>query len=267
MDVVSTGGAARGSVPTRQEPPPFRRVTVRAAEWRTPRMRRIVVGGPELVGLRIDEPAASVRLLLPPPGADGIVMPVWSGNQFELPTGERAPIRTFTPRHLDPDRLELTLEVVVHESGTASEWARGAAVGGEVAVSGPGRGYDIDVGAAAYLLAGDETAIPAISQLLEVLAPTMPVQVHIEVADPAGRLDLPAHPGATVTWHDQPAAAEPGDTLLAAIEAIEAVPEAVWVAGEAAAVQRIRKHLFDVRGMSRSAATVRGYWKKGRSAT
>jgi len=41
----------------------------------------------------------------------------------------------------------------------------------------------------------------------------------------------------------------------------------VWVAGEAASVQRIRKHLFDQRGMTRSAATVRGYWKQGRSAT
>ena len=45
------------------------------------------------------------------------------------------------------------------------------------------------------------------------------------------------------------------------------VPPAVWVAGEAAAVQKIRKHLFDQRGMSRSDATVRGYWKHGRSAT
>jgi NADPH-dependent ferric siderophore reductase len=230
-------------------------------------MRRVVVGGPELDGLRIDEPAASVRLLLPPPGEAAIVMPVWTGNQFELPTGERAPIRTFTPSHLDPDRLELTLDVVVHEGGAASGWVRDAAVGAEVAVSGPGRGYDIDEGASAYLLAGDETAVPAISQLLEAMPATMPVQVHVEVADPAGRLDLPAHPGATVTWHELPAGAEPGDALLAAVEAMDTVPDAVWVAGEAAAVQRIRRHLFDVRGLTRSAATVRGYWKKGRSAT
>jgi NADPH-dependent ferric siderophore reductase len=41
----------------------------------------------------------------------------------------------------------------------------------------------------------------------------------------------------------------------------------VWVAGEAAAVQRIRKHLFEERGVARGTAVVRGYWKRGRSAT
>jgi NADPH-dependent ferric siderophore reductase len=38
----------------------------------------------------------------------------------------------------------------------------------------------------------------------------------------------------------------------------------VWVAGEAAAMQRIRRHLFEDRGLSRAQASVRGYWKHGR---
>jgi NADPH-dependent ferric siderophore reductase len=38
----------------------------------------------------------------------------------------------------------------------------------------------------------------------------------------------------------------------------------VWAAGEAAAMQRLRRHLFDERGVPRSAAVVRGYWKRGR---
>jgi len=37
------------------------------------------------------------------------------------------------------------------------------------------------------------------------------------------------------------------------------------VAGEAAAVQRIRRHLFTERGVTRSHAAVRGYWKHGRT--
>jgi NADPH-dependent ferric siderophore reductase len=40
----------------------------------------------------------------------------------------------------------------------------------------------------------------------------------------------------------------------------------VWAAGEAAAVQRIRSHLFVDRGLPRAHATVRGYWKHGRRA-
>ena len=42
---------------------------------------------------------------------------------------------------------------------------------------------------------------------------------------------------------------------------------AVWVAGEAAGVQRIRRHLFEERGLTRAQATVRGYWKHGRAGT
>jgi NADPH-dependent ferric siderophore reductase len=41
----------------------------------------------------------------------------------------------------------------------------------------------------------------------------------------------------------------------------------VWAAGEAAAMQRIRKHLFDERNAPRDHTTVRGYWKHGRTAT
>ena len=41
----------------------------------------------------------------------------------------------------------------------------------------------------------------------------------------------------------------------------------IWAAGEAAAVQRLRKHYFDERGVPRSHATIRGYWKVGRDGT
>ncbi len=226
-----------------------------------------MIGGPELEGLRVDEPAASVRLLLPPAGADGIVMPAWTGNQFELPTGERAPIRTFTPRHLDTEHLELTLDIVVHDVGAATDWARSARPGDEIAVSGTGRGYTIDTGAASYLLAGDESAIPAIDQLLEAMPPDMPIDVHVEITDPEAQLALHAHPTATVTWHLRTGDRAHGDAVATAIESLDTLPAALWIAGEAAAVQRLRKHLFGPRGLPRSAVTARGYWKHGRSAT
>lgn len=233
----------------------------------SPRMRRVVLSGPELDGLEIDQPAASVRLLLPPAVAEDLVMPTWSGNQFDLPDGRRAPIRTFTPRQLDQGAAELTLDVVRHGSGAAAAWVDAVTPGDEAAVSGPGRGYEIDTGAAGYLLGGDETAIPAISQLLEALPDEMAVEVHLEVADPEAKPPVPPHPSAQVHWHAQPPDGEPGDALVDAVRGLAEVPDGVWVAGEAAAVQRIRKHLFDERGLSRSEATVRGYWKKGRSAT
>ena len=54
--------------------------------------------------------------------------------------------------------------------------------------------------------------------------------------------------------------------MVAAVHGTDIGPEEkVWVAGEAAAVQRIRRHLFEDRGLSRRQATVRGYWKQGRA--
>jgi NADPH-dependent ferric siderophore reductase len=251
----------------RREPPRFRTAEVRAVEDLTPRMRRVTFGGDDLEGLVIDQPAASVRLLLPGAGETELVMPTWNGNEFRLPDGARPTIRTFTPWHLRPDRRELDLGVVLHGTGAASEWARDARPGDPVAIAGPGRGYAIDADASSFLLAGDETALPAISQLLEALPKHARVSVLIEIATPEGRLELPAHPAISTQWVEQRDGAPPGDALIAAIENAEISADArIWAAGEAAAVQRIRRHLFETREIPRVQTTVRGYWKHGRAA-
>jgi NADPH-dependent ferric siderophore reductase len=252
---------------TRRAPPPFRRLTVRAVTDLSPRLRRVVLGGPELDGLRIDEPAASVRVLFPPAGESELVMPTWTGNQFELPDGRRAPIRTFTPRLFEPDRSELTIDLVLHGRGLAADWASAAGPGDAAAISGPARGDPIDPATRSILLAGDETAVPAISQLLGAAPSDAAVQAHIEIADDGARVELPAHPGAEVTWHVLAPGRPPGDAFATAVEAMTDLPHHIWIAGEAAAVQRLRKHLFESRGLTRATVTARGYWKHGRSAT
>lgn len=249
----------------RREPPRFRRVQAYRITQRSPHLISITFTGHELDGLEVDQPAASVRLLLPSPGSDALVMPEWDGNEFLLPDGDRPIIRTFTPRRFDPDGPSLDLEVVLHDGGIASQWAAAASEGAEAAISGTGRGFAIDADTPAYVLGGDESAIPAISQLLEVIPEAVPVDVHVEVSRPDARVELPTHPAATVSWYDLPDGTAHGDALVEAIVAAEIVTDThVWVAGEAAAVQRIRKHLSDERDHDRSLATVRGYWKHGR---
>jgi NADPH-dependent ferric siderophore reductase len=253
------------TIRTRREPPRFRTVEVRRTEPLTPRLLRVTLAGDELAGMVLDLPAASVRVLLPTPGTTDLVMPSWNGNEFLLPDDRRPTIRTLTPRRLDPDGHELDVDVVIHDGGALSAWALAARPGARVAVSGPGRGYQIDPDAR-FLLAGDETALPAIAQLLEHLPPGAAAQVVVEVADPAARLDLPGAP--TITWCDLRPGAPPGDALVPAIEAATADLDPgtkVWAAGEAAAVQRIRKLLFQDRGLPRSQAAIRGYWKHGRA--
>ncbi len=251
----------------RREPPRFRRVAVRRVASLNPRLVRVTLTGPDLEGLVIAEPAASVRLLLPAPGA-ALVVPEWKDNEFLLPDGRRPIIRTFTPRRFDAAALELDIDAVIHGAGPASSWAATAGAGAAAALSGPGRGYTIEPDASAFLLAGDETAIPAISQLLESIPESIAVQVHVEVAAPDGRLALPAHPRATVQWYDLPVGAAPGDALVAGVRAATIASDTrVWVAGEAAAVQRIRRYLFDELALARAQTTVRGYWKHGRAGT
>ena len=68
-----------------------------------------------------------------------------------------------------------------------------------------------------------------------------------------------------VTWCDLAAGAPPGGRDLDAVTTAEFGPDVrVWAAGEAAAMQRLRRHLFDERGLARSQVVVRGYWKHGR---
>lgn len=225
----------------------------------------VTLAGADLAGFPVTQPASSVRILLPDSGSGALEMPEWNGNEFLRPDGGRPVIRTVTPRRFDTATPALDVEIVLHEGGALSAWASAARAGMPVAVSGPGRGYDVDPSAPGFLIAGDESALPAISQLLEVL-PDAPVTVHIEVAHPDARVDMPAHPQAALHWHDRNTGDTPGHTLTTAVRASSITAGTrVWVAGEAAAVQRIRKHLFDERAVPRADAWVRGYWKQGRA--
>lgn len=255
--------------PIRREPPSFRRVTVAAVSDVGPRLQRITLAGPELHGFPVPEPAASVRLLLPSPGA-ALEIPAWNGNEFLSASGTRPVLRTLTPRFVRATgsrSTELDVDVVLHDGGLLSTWAASVTPGFDVAVSGPGRGYAVPA-ASVVLLAGDETAIPAISQLLETFAADVTITVLVEVAAGDGEVPLPVHPRAAVTWVRAIADTSPGSALVEAVRAASIDPGArVWAAGEAGAVQRIRKYLFDERGFARRDAVVRGYWKHGRAET
>jgi NADPH-dependent ferric siderophore reductase len=252
-----------GTDPVRRPPPPFVPVAVVAVRHLSPRMVRVTFGGPGTGSLAPELPAASVRLLLPA-GDGNVVVPDWDGNVFLLPDGSRAPIRTLTP--LRVDRSGIDLEVVVHPGGRLSRWALAARPGAQAAISGPGRGYRVDPTASSYLLAGDETALPAIGQLLGHIPGTIPVEVLIETASSEARIQLPGHPSAEVSWLDLSPGSAPGSTLLAAVTATAVGADTrVWAAGEAAAMFRLRQHLFDGLHHPRANASVRGYWKAGRS--
>ena len=110
----------------------------------TPRMLRLTFGGDGLRELVAPEPASSIRLLVPSPGTSQLVLPEWNGNEFLLPGGERPALRTFTPLRFDAASGRIEVEIVRHPGGAVSEWAETAAPGDEAAISGPGRGWELD---------------------------------------------------------------------------------------------------------------------------
>ncbi len=223
-------------------------------------MRRVVLGGTELAGMPQPGPAASIRLVVPWPGGS-FEVPEWAGNEFLLSDGRRPALRTFTPVELDVTSNELTIDIVRHPDGAVSGWAERAIPGDPAAVSGPGRPDAIDDDAGRYIVLGDETAIPAIRQLIRAIPAAITIEAHIEARVDA-HLELPTHPRLTMTWHDADPARLPGTRLREVVTEVELDSDSrVWAAGEAAAVQAIRKHLFTERGMERRHTSIRGYWK------
>ncbi len=230
---------------------------VQRIEKLTPRMLRIVFGGPELAGFVWNGPAAHIKLILGPPAAEG----------------ERGLSRTYTPRHFDAARHELTVDFVLHGEGPASTWAAQAQVGQPMLIAGPGRSYALPELAQWLLIAGDESAIPAIATILEVVPDSVHTQVLIEVNDAADEFAIaPARANVNIRWlhRAQPivghgSAAPAGVELTAAVAAFQAPAGSgsVYVACEADAMRGIRRHLLVERGLPRESLTTRGYWKQG----
>src|SRR5262245_8872609 len=101
----------------RREPPRFRRARVTAVADLSPHLRRVTFTGDDgadgLDGLVPEEPAASVRVLLPSAPDEPLVIPTWNGNEFLLPEGTRPIIRTLTPLRSVAGALDVA--VVLHE--------------------------------------------------------------------------------------------------------------------------------------------------------
>ncbi len=230
---------------------------VQHIEKLTPRMLRVVFSGPELANFAWNGPAAHIKLILGPPAA----------------AGERGLSRTYTPRHFDAARRELTVDFVLHGEGPASSWAAQAQVGQPMVIAGPGRCYTLDAEAQWLLVAGDESAIPAIATILEVVPDNLRTQVLIEVNDVADEFAIaPVRSNVSLRWlhRAQPltghtATVPAGVELSAAVADFQppAGPGRVYVACEADAMRRIRRQLLAERALPREWVTTRGYWKQG----
>ena len=230
--------------------------TVQRVQRLTPRMLRVVFAGPALAGFNWNGPAAHIKLIL---GTDS--------------PEQRAPSRTYTPRHFDAATHELTVDFVLHGAGPASNWAAQAQVGQPMLIAGPGRSYALDAQAQWLLVAGDESAIPAVATILEALPDGVRTEVLLEVNDAADEFAIAAQrPNVGIRWlHRAQPIIGHGGTARAGVELLEAIRAfqqpagsgRVYVACEADAMRRIRQHLLLERALPREWLTTRGYWKQG----
>lgn len=246
----------------------LRRVQVSRNVRIAPRFRRITVGGDALAGFADAAlPADAFKAFLPAPGERRPVLPIRNDNgQLRYPDGATPPpIRAYTVRRFDHDALELDLDVVLHDASPSTTWANDAAPGDEIAVIGPRHDFYASPEADWHLIAGDETAVPAIAAILESLTPGTRARVLVEVDGPDDELPLRVRPGITVRWLHR--AGQPAGTtshLADAVRDLDWQPGTVqaWVAAEAAAARAVRRHLRE-RGVPPETTQACAYWRHG----
>lgn len=153
---------------------------------------------------------------------------------------------------------------------------------------------------ATYLLGGDETAAPAIARILQDLPPKAKGIAVVEMPRIEDALYLPSHPGFEVRALGREGA-QHGSLLVDAVaqaaaelapvgtpcevEEIDVDAELLWevprhakggaalsstrlyawLAGEAATVRSMRRHLVSERGIDRRTVAFMGYWRAGKA--
>ena len=187
-------------------------------ERMSPHFVRVTFHSEELRDIGWDGPDQRIKVVLPiavdgladghryegfPRGGD------WFGAWRALPDERRNPIRTYTIRGARPELGELVVDFVAHgDSGPASRWIGAAAVGDPMLLIAPDATSDEESGgwewkpgaARTLLIAGDETAVPAMSAILEQLPADARGAVFLEVPEAADALALAAPDGVDVRW-------------------------------------------------------------------
>lgn len=258
-----------GDLEALTRPPKLCILTVAGIEQLTPHMRRITFSGDNLV--RFAENTNLHMRLAIPNGAVDLPLPMVNGQgRIVWPEGAEMPtLRKYTVRNVDLARRTAAVDFVMHdEAGPGSRFAANAKPGDVIAMIGPG-----GLTAAPsdwYVLAGDETALPAIGRILENLPAEARGVALIEIAGPEEELPLPTASQIEVRWLYRNGAAAGTTTLL--IDAIRKIvfpsdgsSVFAWAAGEFDAFKAIRAHLRKERGLPSDRQLVVSYWRRGRT--
>ncbi|WP_405009094.1 siderophore-interacting protein [Kitasatospora sp. NBC_01539] len=230
----------------------------------TPHMQRVVLGGEGLAAFTAGTSTDHyIKLLFP---AEGVTYPEpfdMEQIRAEFPREQWPTTRTYTVRAWNAEQRELVVDFVLHgDEGLAGPWALRARPGDTIRFNGPGGGYTPDPAADWHLLAGDESALPAIAAALEALPDGAAVHAFVEVDGPdeEQKTDSRAH----VVWlhrGDRPV----GEALVEAVRGLDFPQGRVhaFVHGEAGFVKELRRHLRTERRIPLEDLSISGYWRLG----
>jgi NADPH-dependent ferric siderophore reductase len=293
-------------------------VEVRSVTRRSPSFVRVELGGSLLAELGVVHPWFDQRIKLVFPGTPGVVPDFtgadesWFTTWTERPEAERGHMRTYTVRDVvgEGDDTRLVVDIVVHEgaTGPGNSWALAAAPGDRLATMAPRRGHEYGgiewepEPGRRLLIAGDETAVPAICVILEQLPDSARGTAFVEVPYAADVQDVDHPAGVEVVWLPREGA-DHGELLHAAVAAHLGAPAApvevgddevdpdlwetptysssgeevadevagagrhddlyAWIAGESKVVTGLRRHLVRDLGLDRRQVAFMGYWRRG----
>ena len=236
----------------------------------TPHMRRITVASQDLIGLQGLMPGIHLKILLPQPGQDKPLLPTLDGNGQPVPPPEeeRPIVRTYTVRTFEPATGELAIDFVLHgDEGPASSWATHVQIGQSIGIAmRPGISYrEADW----YLLAGDQTALPAISAILELLPASAKGLALIEIPDATEEQTLEFTAAIDVHWLHRNGVEAGKSTVLQDAVRDAAIPDGqfqtrfIWVATESSITKEIRDYLRSHYQLAQHELHAVAYWKLG----
>jgi NADPH-dependent ferric siderophore reductase len=236
--------------------PGYRVFDTQVAEIRrmSPHFVRVTFRSDDLRDLGWDGPDQRIKVVLPLAASGYDEVPrdgEWFAAWRALPDDRRNPIRTYTIRAARAAVGELDVDFVAHgDSGPASRWIGEAQLGDRMLIIGPDAtseeesgGWEWQPGAARTLLiAGDETAVPAVGAILEQLPADARGAVFLEVPGADDAIELRAPAGVSVRWlpredasHGEPAeSAGHGGYGARLVAEVTAWADA-WVAADPAA--------------------------------
>jgi NADPH-dependent ferric siderophore reductase len=205
------------------------RAAVARVERLAPHFVRVTFSGDELAGFGTAGLDQRVKVVMPLPGIGLDAFPSgedWYGEWRRLPAERRNPFRTYTIRAVRPELREVDVDFVAHgDTGPGSAWAARARAGDEIVLVGPdelsdGRTVGIDWRPGdvdTVLLAGDETAAPAICAILESLPSDASGAAIIEVPTVDDVLPVRAPAGVEVRWLPRAPEQVHGERLVPAV--------------------------------------------------